>query len=465
MVTGPSSYSSPNNTPTSSGEIKESQIIPKPRPHSPSLHNTGLLNLHEIYQIALEEGTTNEKNIKEINEAFIKTLQGIDPLLLEALDHSVNISSKGELKLDRAFSNKEISLISTRYESLLSKANQRKREFEELKSDLVGIKDQVKLDQMLANAAYYTKEGEFKEGDIIRTGEGIPDYRIAQIFGEEGLRAVYFVPLKKGEESVDATKSPVLSFRGTVPEESKNLEDDLGDTIGKSTFTGRRNREAIEACIERSLNPPGITLVGHSLGGSIAQLAAAEFVTSGCIGRVVHINAPGVGKQIRQKYIRGCRALESQDKQYPKVVNIYDHDDIVRHLGGVHIPTTERRVYRTNEKTRLFSAHTLPYLNERNIPRNTTIKEHSLKGLSVKSVLEGVRLVLSPVLMAAVKLHPIGIKTIDAIKKAFGNHRGQQIDKLRQKFIPVDNELPPDKEPIYTGETRLLAKKPKPHLI
>lgn len=145
-------------------------------------------------------------------------------------------------------------------------------------------------------------------------------YRIDQTFVEEnvnpktGFQAVGLV-------SLDAVKPPVLVFRGG---DELIDDDDNGDVKGVGFTQFAANREAIAAWLQKVGTTQKADVIGHSLGGALAQTAAAELTNA--VGRVVTFNSPGVS--------RATAALFETNGGASKEVTHYVVSGDVVSLGG-----------------------------------------------------------------------------------------------------------------------------------
>ncbi|MEZ4361814.1 MAG: hypothetical protein R3B48_16615 [Kofleriaceae bacterium] len=93
-----------------------------------------------------------------------------------------------------------------------------------------------------------------------------------------------FIPLQAG-------KPPVVAFRGTVPTKVPTLIADLDPgSIGDYQF--KANIEEIKAVMTAASAHGALVATGHSLGGALAQIAAATFPE--LVGSIVTFQAPGV---------------------------------------------------------------------------------------------------------------------------------------------------------------------------
>jgi serralysin len=126
----------------------------------------------------------------------------------------------------------------------------------------------------------------------------VSGYKIDQVFNDSatGFQAL-------GLTSLTPDKPPVLIFRAADEPIDDAANADLRG-IGSNQFLA--NREAIAAWLAKfsgaTLKPD---IIGHSIGGAIAQLTAAELTSQ--IGNVVTFNSPGINNstvtQFQQKGI------------------------------------------------------------------------------------------------------------------------------------------------------------------
>lgn len=93
-----------------------------------------------------------------------------------------------------------------------------------------------------------------------------------------------FVPTQAG-------KPPIVAFRGTVPTKVQTVLADL-DPRGIGVYQFNPNRALIDAQMANAASFGAIVSAGHSLGGALAQIAAAAFPDR--VGRIVTFQAPGV---------------------------------------------------------------------------------------------------------------------------------------------------------------------------
>jgi hypothetical protein len=100
-----------------------------------------------------------------------------------------------------------------------------------------------------------------------------------------------FVPTQGG-------RPPIVAFRGTVPSKAQTLIADL-DPSGIGMYQFNPNRQVIQDQMNAAASHGKITSAGHSLGGALAQIAAATFPD--LVGHIVTFQAPGVSKETAKK--------------------------------------------------------------------------------------------------------------------------------------------------------------------
>lgn len=95
-------------------------------------------------------------------------------------------------------------------------------------------------------------------------------------------------------------KPPIVAFRGTVPSKVDTLITDV-DPSGIGMYQFNPNKSQIERQM-RALSAHGkVISTGHSLGGALAQIAAATFPD--LVDRIVTFQAPGVSREMAQKIV------------------------------------------------------------------------------------------------------------------------------------------------------------------
>gem|GEM_PF-7051279 len=156
--------------------------------------------------------------------------------------------------------------------------------------------------------------------------------------GQSGMAMLYIPCMDEGK------MPPILAFRGTEP---TSLSDILADIdlsyIGEPQFTN--NKELIETTLA-ACKEPAIVL-GHSLGGALAQKAAFEF--SSMTKEVVTFQAPALGLA---EQIKG----DERDDLPKATHHIADHD-LVDRAGFYRLPGD---VFSHDSSLRPIKAHTTP---------------------------------------------------------------------------------------------------------
>lgn len=156
--------------------------------------------------------------------------------------------------------------------------------------------------------------------------------------GESGMAMLYIPCMEEGK------MSPILAFRGTEPTDLSDLLADIDlSYIGEPQFTN--NKELIEATLLACKEPA--ILLGHSLGGALAQKAAFEY--SSLTKEVVTFQAPGLGLAEKSKG-------EDRD-DLPKATHHIADNDLVDRAGFYRLPGD---VYSHDSSLRPFKSHTTP---------------------------------------------------------------------------------------------------------
>lgn len=185
--------------------------------------------------------------------------------------------------------------------------------------------------------------GKWNEGTIIKgPQEGMADYQVQQVITDgHGLQIVVLYPTHVADAS--ERPAPVFCCRGTCT--IHNLFDDLSKTIGSYSFYPAR--PLIEESLLEAGNAYGpVVLTGHSLGGALCQLMAANFCDISAenghsIIKEVHMyNAPGVGAEVAKEYAQKRNALAPENR--PDVYHTRHVHDIVSNGGGDHIEINHR---------------------------------------------------------------------------------------------------------------------------
>ena len=145
----------------------------------------------------------------------------------------------------------------------------------------------------------------------------------------------------------------------------------LDISVGLSQYI--QNQADISAMIDAAANQSGtgkVILVGHSLGGALAQIAACDGANMSQIERIVTFQAPGIPHEILAELLRyNHRNLQDVLSTHYRV-----DGDIVDNAGEVSTPG---EIVRYGNNVDALSAHTsLPVTQEAAerglLPRDTT---------------------------------------------------------------------------------------------
>jgi Lipase (class 3) len=158
---------------------------------------------------------------------------------------------------------------------------------------------EVKADQPLANTEAVIEQLAHGMVDRELTDK---DEHFLQVNGYDALpviRGVHefvmrtFIPTQAG-------KPPIVAFRGTVPTKVQTVIADL-DPSGIGMYQFNPNRALIDAQVAGAATHGKVVSAGHSLGGALAQIAAAAFPDR--VDRIVTFQAPGVSAETAKKIV------------------------------------------------------------------------------------------------------------------------------------------------------------------
>lgn len=158
------------------------------------------------------------------------------------------------------------------------------------------------------------------------------------IEGRSGFAMLYLPPTSEG------ANPPIIAFRGTQPTELSDLLADIDlSYIGEPQFTN--NKETIESTLAACCGPA--VILGHSLGGALAQKTSLEF--SGLVKEVVTFQAPALGL---------AEKIGSKDREdIPKSTHHIAEHDLVDRAGLYRTPG---EVFVHDSTLRPVKAHTTP---------------------------------------------------------------------------------------------------------
>ena len=182
---------------------------------------------------------------------------------------------------------------------------------------------------------------------------------------------------------ISPTKAPVLVLRGT--DDSKDVNADANRTgVGFNQFSDNwLGKKGVKTWLDSApvtnseTHYGAVDIVGHSLGGALAQWVAAAYTHAGhSVGRVVTFNAPGISASYAKRFNAG-RAIS--------VTDYITSDDIVSMGGQAYISGQYDLVHYNSESelapnlTAIFNweltKHTTPVLTNAGgtVPADETI--------------------------------------------------------------------------------------------
>jgi hypothetical protein len=209
-------------------------------------------------------------------------------------------------------------------------------------------------------------------GDKLTVGERVNGgYTVDHVIDDRstGFYAVGLIP-------DDPTQPPVLSVRGTggSPTDEKYgtlidvIEDTNPDGIGYGQFSA--HKAEIQAWLAAQTQP--VDLVGHSLGGALAQTIAAHFPTE--VGEVVTFNSPGIDSDTAELFV-------TQGGNPNSATHYITSGDLVSMAGEKYLPG--RAILASYPNLNVFKKHSLSVLGSNAIKPENKASEVKLTALSV----------------------------------------------------------------------------------
>ncbi|MDJ1180116.1 DUF4114 domain-containing protein [Roseofilum sp. BLCC_M91] len=177
----------------------------------------------------------------------------------------------------------------------------------------------------------------------------------------------------------DPSQPPVLLLRGTggSPTDEKYgtvidvLEDTNPEGIGYGQFSA--HQAEIQAWLAAQTQP--VDLVGHSLGGALAQTIAAHFPTE--VGEIVTFNSPGINSDTAELFV-------TQGGNPNSATHYITSGDLVSMAGEEYLPG--RAVLASYPNLNVFEKHSLSVLGSNAIKSENQASEVKLTALSVEDL-------------------------------------------------------------------------------
>lgn len=280
--------------------------------------------LRTIYEEILEIEQDDSSIKFNKNISFINKIKRGDPLILKAVK-CIYIADR--ILKNKVLSKNEIMKIATEYTRLKNEQMLMQEQSEHVEHILKTAFHIEVFYKAMAAASYYDQ---FYKGKVIETAFGV--YTITAIIEKnEGLRVLYFEP-----EAEDLC--PILSVRGTVADHMGNILDDLHANIGTLSFESGKGDICDLLTLSYQKFPKGCVVLGHSLGGAIAQHIGATFGKYGFISKLYHYNAPGIGFLETNEFIE---SLE-ESKSFFDIFDVRHKWDILSRFGGPRLPSTHK---------------------------------------------------------------------------------------------------------------------------
>ena len=154
------------------------------------------------------------------------------------------------------------------------------------------------------------------------------------VHGVHGFAMMSFVPVAGSD------RAPVLAFRGT--DDLKDLSDDLNPKgVGMYQLAANEGKIAAAlAALQGHGQAPAVT--GHSLGGALAQLAAARFPD--LVSKIVTFQAPGISKKMSARIEDSNQQAAAAGKPELLSHHFSIKDDLVSQAGETHTPGTQTQI-------------------------------------------------------------------------------------------------------------------------
>lgn len=162
-----------------------------------------------------------------------------------------------------------------------------------------------------------------KEVEILEKGGYDPDNIMVRT-GPNGFQAVLLMPA--GDDL-----SPMLAIRGT--KDMAGAVTDL-DPEQVGDYQYKNNRETIIEMLDAAGGK--VDLSGHSLGGAMAQIIAANHTSN--VDRLTTFQSPGISSATAKKFNDNVANMKEEDR--PEVAHHIARNDIVSKVGEENLPGT-----------------------------------------------------------------------------------------------------------------------------
>lgn len=160
-----------------------------------------------------------------------------------------------------------------------------------------------------------------KEVEILENGGYDPDNIMVRT-GPNGFQAVLIMP-------ADDDVAPMLAIRGTADMAGAMTDADPAQ-VGDYQY--KNNRETIQEMLDAAGG--NVDLSGHSLGGAMAQIIAANH--TGNVNRVTTFQSPGISAESAQKFNDNVANMSEEDR--PEVAHHIVKNDLVSKAGEENLP-------------------------------------------------------------------------------------------------------------------------------
>lgn len=228
------------------------------------------------------------------------------------------------------------------------------------------LEDDAFYEQMACVYAYLP----LQEGQILpgQANGGPTKYRVVATLDdpETGLQAFSAVPLtSKNKPWGGPRKSPIVVFRGSEKYNLKEGMNDFGEADFMSLYIGASQFAPNRAQIERLFKLAGASgsqavVMGHSLGGALAQKATVEFFEY--TQRVVTFQAPGITAADFKRFDEKNKKARQNGKQGVDATSYVHEKDIVSMAGEQHLAANDTRIIQDDAAKDPIAAHTSSYL-------------------------------------------------------------------------------------------------------